>query len=374
MKLFSHRRIDWRNVFLLALIGGIWIVVFVALNQMTAILNGGGTILQLFVPFFISFALCFVLLPLKKQFEKVLKGRLRSASIVATTLTLLVAFVALVLFSLLLIPQLVNSLQVLGQRTPDYATRLITWINQYIDSTTIQNQLLGFANALVPSIQSGLDQVKSFLTEVLVGFVPFIIQIFLTISFLAVLLNHYEYLSRSMRRLLYASLPEATVKTIREVLANISFIFHRYLVGQLLDALLVGVVTFVAMVILRLPYALLIGFVIALTNMIPFFGPFIGAVPSALLILIVDPLQALIFIIMILVIQQIDGNLIAPMIVGESLSIPPIYILFSITVGGALFGVLGMLIGVPTFTSIMMLFKRFILYLERRKKALDASA
>ena len=136
--------------------------------------------------------------------------------------------------------------------------------------------------------------------------------------------------------------------------------FTGFFVGKIIDSAIIGVITFVAMAILRLDFALLISVFIGITNIIPVFGPFIGAIPSIFILLLVDPIQAVIFGVLILVIQQVDGNFIGPKILGSSIGISALWILFSIVVGGDLFGLVGMVVGVPLFAVIYDTVKKLV--------------
>ena len=141
--------------------------------------------------------------------------------------------------------------------------------------------------------------------------------------------------------------------------------------GKIFDSAIIGVITFVAMAILRLDFALLISVFIGITNIIPVFGPFIGAIPSIFILLLVDPIQAVIFGVLILVIQQLDGNFIGPKILGSSIGISALWILFSIVVGGDLFGIVGMVVGVPVFATLYGLAQEFVHY-TLDKRGIDA--
>ena len=151
--------------------------------------------------------------------------------------------------------------------------------------------------------------------------------------------------------------------------ANVNF--TGFFVGKIIDSAIIGVITFVAMAILRLDFALLISVFIGITNIIPVFGPFIGAIPSIFILLLVDPIQAVIFGVLILVIQQVDGNFIGPKILGSSIGISALWILFSIVVGGDLFGLVGMVVGVPLFATFYGLAREFVHYMLD-KRGLDS--
>ena len=139
-----------------------------------------------------------------------------------------------------------------------------------------------------------------------------------------------------------------------------SAIFSSYVVGKSVDSLIIGIICFVAMLALKLPYAVLMSVIVGVTNMIPYFGPFIGAVPGVLLYLCFDPVKALIFAIMILILQQFDGWILGPKILGDSTGLTPLWVIFGITVGGAYWGVIGMFLGVPIVAVIAYLFNLFI--------------
>ena len=138
------------------------------------------------------------------------------------------------------------------------------------------------------------------------------------------------------------------------------FDLYMFFEGELCDSLSIGIICFIFMALFRMEYSLLVAVIIGLTNIIPFFGPFIGAVPSIFILLIISPLQALIFAVFILILQQVDGNIIGPRIIGDSVGLSSLWIMFAIIVGGAYFGVAGMILGVPVFSVIYTLLRDFV--------------
>ena len=158
----------------------------------------------------------------------------------------------------------------------------------------------------------------------------------------------------------YAILPRRRADGLIRNTRETSTVFGSFITGQLIDALIVGILCFIGMSILQLPYPPMISVIVAITNVIPFFGPYIGAIPSAILILLVNPLQAVYFVIFIIILQQIDGNIICPRILGETIGLNGFWIIFAIVVFGALFGFVGMIIGVPTFAMLYTWLKRWI--------------
>ena len=174
-----------------------------------------------------------------------------------------------------------------------------------------------------------------------------------------------EKFAAQTKKILYALFSKQHTDRILRNTRRTHHIFGGFVTGKLLDSLIIGIITFVVLFIVRMPYAVLISVIIGVTNVIPFFGPIIGAIPCALILLFEDPLKALLFIIIIIIIQQFDGNLLGPKILGDSTGLPAFWVIFAILLGGGLFGFLGMLLGVPTFAVVYSLLKTLI---EERKK------
>ena len=176
-----------------------------------------------------------------------------------------------------------------------------------------------------------------------------------------------EHLLHQLRTVTHALLPRSAAEQTLRICHYANDNFTGFFIGKIIDSAIIGVITFVCMTVLRLDFAVLISVFIGITNIIPVFGPFIGAVPSIFILLLVNPIQALIFCILILLIQQFDGNFIGPKILGQSIGISALWVLFSIVVGGDLLGIPGMVIGVPVFATLYGLAQEFIhAMLDRR--------
>lgn len=146
-------------------------------------------------------------------------------------------------------------------------------------------------------------------------------------------------------------------------------IFGGFISGKIIDSLIIGILCFICLYFMKMPYALLVSVIVGVTNVIPFFGPYLGAVPSTILIMLANPLQGVYFIIFILILQQVDGNIIGPAILGESTGLSSFWVVFAILVGGGLFGIPGMIIGVPAFAVMFYVFRKVINHILRRKQA-----
>ena len=167
-------------------------------------------------------------------------------------------------------------------------------------------------------------------------------------------------LKRSVKKIIYAISPKDKEQEVWNTLKQCNHIFNGFLFGKVIDSLIIGIICLIAMSVLRLPYALLLSLIVCITNMIPYFGPFIGAVPGVLIYLFIDFRLAIIFAVMIFILQQFDGLYLGPKILGDQTGIKPLWVIFGITVGGAYFGVMGMFLGVPAVAVLMYLVNLFL--------------
>ena len=278
----------------------------------------------------------------------------------------------LVLILVYIVPQIFSGLSTLFTLLTDAIEYLYDNLNTFIShwnesswSTLISGedlyQLLGnYLSSLTLDLQNIASTVLPMLYKTIASVASGSINTIIGIIISIYLVSDRRNMAYGGKRILYALLRKDRANRILTLLHEILNIFRRFFVGQALDSLLIGIICFIFMKIFSLPYAELISVIIGVTNIIPYFGPFLGAIPSILIILMVSPMEALIFAIFILFLQQIDGNIICPAVLGGSLGLKPIWIIFAVTVGGGLFGVLGMIIGVPTFTVIYTLWHRYI--------------
>lgn len=187
------------------------------------------------------------------------------------------------------------------------------------------------------------------------------------------LLNMKDLLRRQFRKLLFALFSRKKAKEIIEELQYVHRVFGGFILGKIIDSAIIGVITFFVLSIMKMPYTLLVSVIVGVTNVIPFFGPFIGAIPCFFLILLTSPIQSLYFAITILIIQQIDGNIIGPKVLGDSTGLSSFWVLFSILLFGGLFGFVGMIIAVPFWAVILNTLRRST-DKRLRKKALPVSS
>ena len=217
--------------------------------------------------------------------------------------------------------------------------KLITWL---------QNDLLPESSKLLSMLTDGVVNAMSVLINVFIGV---IVSIYLMAG--------KENFCAQAKKLMYAILPEKRVEGTLEVLRETHTVFAKFISGKIVDSLIVGMLTFIIMSIANIPYALLISVIIGVTNVIPFFGQYIGIIPSAILVFIANPSKGVIFLILIIILMQFDGNVLGPKILGDSIGLKSFWILFSILFLGSLFGFLGMLCAVPIFAMIYRWVKRW---------------
>ena len=269
-----------------------------------------------------------------------------------------------------IVPQVIDSLRTLISNFNRYADNLVEWVDAlvddypalrpYVDNVKeqfsaveqtvegfLKNDLLSTLTRVTGAVTSGLVEVGTYVYNFLVGLVVSIYILF----------SKQRILGRAKKLLFTLAKPAQANDALREGRYTVR-VFKGYLVGKLLDSMIVGILCFLGTMILGIPYALLISIVVGVTNIIPYFGPIIGAVPSAILVLMVDPFKCLIFVIFIVVLQQLDGNVIGPKILGNTTGVSSLGVLLSILIGGGLFGITGMILCVPTYGVIYSLIKK----------------
>ncbi len=286
------------------------------------------------------------------------KRRIRGFSILVTVI---LVFVILYEFLNLVIPEVIRSIQSIIFQFPAYINNLTNWalglikdnpglegtVNDLIEQyspkllTYVNTNLLPYLNNMLKTVSLSVIGIFKALWNFIIGF---IISIYL--------LGSKEKFAGQAKKIVYALFDR---KSGNELINNFRFVhstFIGFIGGKIVDSIIIGIICFICTSIIGTPYAILVSVIVGVTNIIPFFGPWIGGIPSALLVLMIDPIQALYFIILILVIQQFDGNILGPKILGESTGLSGFWVIFSITIFGGLFGVLGMVAGVPVFAVI----------------------
>lgn len=320
-------------------------------------------------PFIWGIAIAFILNIPVKLIEKHLgngkffKGVKRSVSI---TLTFLLFILAITLFILFVIPQLLSSISTLMNSIPEYLSQFekfleVNAINNSQSQVMIQNitnELLNMWKEILKVTSQIVGTSLGYLLDFTLGITYGVINFFLSLILAIYMLASKEILISQLKLIIYAFVSKNKADRIIELGKMCNEMFSKFILGQCTEALVIGVLCFIGMIILKMPYALLISVVIGVTALIPVFGAFLGTIPSAFIILIMDPIKALWFIIFIIVLQQLEGNLIYPRVVGSSIGLSALWVMFAMIVGGSLFGIIGMLIGIPIFGVVFKILKR----------------
>lgn len=323
-------------------------------------------------PFFIGLLAAYFLIPLVAKIQGVIhklftKGRYEK---LVKTLSIIIAYVMVLGFIavafVFVIPQMLQSVQELTDKIPGMYRQIMRELNQLqkrypeFDWSLVGNQLTGImpnlvnygtnlVGNLIPMVYSFSVSIVKLATNLILGL---IISVYMIYS-----KDKFAYQGK---RVVYAVLPEKKGDTVCTTLRECNDIFGAFLISKAIDSLIIGCICCVTMNLIKLPYAVLLSVIVGITNMIPYFGPFIGAVPGVLIFLCTDWESAIIFAIMILIIQQFDGLILGPRLLGQSTGLSPIWVIFAITVGGAYFGILGMFIGVPVVAVVAFLLNKAI--------------
>ena len=355
-----------------SIIVGTYIVVlaFLLLNikEVIKILDN---IMIIINPIILALAMAFVLNILMKIFENkifcfldkqknaFLRNMKRTLSILSTFLFVIGMIVGITLF---VIPQFIESLSTLIDAVPGYLNSFEKMVDSHLSSIEIMKviqdsvidawrEVLQVAGKLIGKSVTGILSVTVNITNMIFNFV---VALVLAIYMLA----NKEKLILQSKKLLYASLKKDVVDKILEVGKLTNVTFSSFIGGQCTEAIILGILCFIGMNIFRMPYALLISVLISVTSLIPVFGAFIGTIPAVFIILIISPIKAIWFVIFIIVLQQLEGNIIYPKVVGSSVGLSAIWVMVAITIGGSAFGLIGMLIGVPTVSVIYQLVRK----------------
>ena len=336
--------------------------VFAAADWLPGVLRGAGAFLGLLAPFGWGLLLAYVLdIPTRFFAQKLFGGRRGGAMAVSYALF----FGALALLAALIVPQLVQSVTTFAGRLGAYEETirgLLVWVqNTFGIDTATAEQLVQMVGTALQNWFGGLSRSAArAAADFVSGAAGAAGNAVVALAASIYLLLGKEKLLHSVRLCLRAALPSRTVGQLGAVFQLADRTFSGYIGGQLVDALLVGTETFALMLLLRLDYAPLIAVMVGATNIVPVLGPFLGAVPGVLLLLLESPLQAAEFLIIILAVQQIDGNFIAPRILGGATGLSGLGVLLAIVVGGELFGIPGMVAGVPTLAVLAALARQAV--------------
>lgn len=355
------------------------VVLYLVLKNIAVFLTFFKLIYNIMIPFVYAFALAYLLNKpyvffKDTAFAKMGKNGTRAAKM-RRPLALLCTYMvgaALIAFLLgILIPeliksgdQLISNFSTYTQSFEEFLTDMMKRFNIDIDKNgslfqtinkltakvtggDLMDLVSGVAKSFLPTV---FDFTKSLTTSIYNWFISIVISIYMLVS--------KDQLLLQCRKLVYAIVPKRALNTVIETATLSHKMLGRFIYGKIIDSAIIGVICYIGMLIFKFDYPLIISVIVGITNIIPFFGPFIGAIPSCILLLMIDPMQAVWFALFVFVLQQIDGNIIGAKILGATIGISDFWIMFSILLGGGLFGVIGMILGCPIFAVIYILIGR----------------
>ena len=347
-------------------------------------------LLNIVAPFLAGGAVAFVLNVPMRFLERKLFGRLKNKKgktpgfvrPLSLLLTILLVILVILVVLLVVVPQLTTTVRGLGVTISAFFTRTIAWAEEtFANNPQVMDWLKELSldwrnfnwqemlNTAIDFLKNGAGDMLGSAISAVSTVASGIVNSFISFVFACYILLQKEKLGLQCRKIFYALLPEKAAKGILEIYGLASRIFSSFITGQCVEALILGSMFVVAMTLFRMPYALLVGCLIAVTALIPIVGAFIGCGVGAFLILMDSPAKALIFLVMFLVIQQVEGNLIYPHVVGNSVGLPSIWVLMAVTLGGSLMGVVGMLLFIPITSVFYALFRSYV-YRRLREKRL----
>lgn len=311
---------------------------------------------------------------IKKVTEKK-KPMPKLTRIISTFFTMLVFIAMLSALCAIILPQVIDSVTKIFNNMGTYINNLEKWVNSLlvehpdlvkeIDNqfNNIEATITEFINNIVPKIGDVMVKITDSALSFIMSLKDFLIGIIVAVYFLF----DKEHFQSQIKKIISAVMPEKAVSGLFRICTQTNSSISGFISGKVIDSIIIGCLCFICMTIMKIDFTVLISVIVGVTNIIPFFGPIIGAVPSALLLLMSSPKQVIPFVILIAIIQQLDGNIIGPKILGQSTGVSAFWVLFSILVGGGLFGFAGMILGVPIFAVIYSLINQYINYLLESK-------
>ena len=335
-------------------------VTLIHLGQVMEVLK---RVFHTIMPFLVGFCISFLLLPIVNRAEKLIdrlvsrrKPHPRLSRVIAAIIAYIILIALLSGFFAILVPQLITSVKSILQ----YVTNFVSVNRETINQLLVKFEFLSIeGEQLVIAWENVVSQAMNYTSLLLDNLMAIssriytlVFQVFVGMIAAFYLLMEKEKFCAQAKKLCYSLFKPKTCEVLIYWTRRANRIFAGFITGKIMDSLIIGMLCYICMMLFRIEYPLLISVIVGITNIIPFFGPFIGAIPSALILLLVNPLSALWFLVFILILQQLDGNVIGPFILGDYVGLSPFWIMLSIMVGGGMFGFAGMLLSVPLFALV----------------------
>ncbi|MBQ8907207.1 MAG: AI-2E family transporter [Clostridia bacterium] len=357
MKFFRpSKRYTTLAIYACAVLAIAMLVIAAAMNLST-VLSWFDSLWRIITPVLFGFVFAYILNPLVRVFERLLR-KLHSHGIrrlLSIFLTFFVVVAVVVLFIFVIVPLLVGDSQALGERLRIFIADGLNWVTTFVKG-------LGF-EITSDTIQSMLEQywnrIVSYLSAFGAGLVTFSYQFIIAAALSGAFIYHKEHIRACLRQGLVALFPPKVCVYTEKVASYANAAFGNYLVGKIFESIIVGTLNTIFYYVFGIPYPMLISIIMTVTDLIPVVGPWIGGIPCALLICTSDPWRVIVFVLVSLAIQQLDANFIGPKVIGDAVGLNGMWIIISIAIGGGLFGIPGMLLSAPVFSTFYMLIRDF---------------
>jgi len=358
-----------------------WLIAFsiglvLLVVHIETILYGIGFFIKLLIPLFIGIAIAFILNRPYETFNKFYKNKCKIKPKAAKPLAIVTVYVltfgAIALLIWLVVPEIVENIRQVTENANDYLQNMQSFINSvldifgfnHIDMTNLINTITGYLGTISQVLDGAVEKI----IEVTASVVSAIATGFISLALSVYILSGKERLLTQVKRIVKAYMPKKIHRKISSLYNIVVQVFEDYIAGQCKEAVILGGLCFIGMTILRLDYAGLIGVIIGVTALVPILGAYIGGAIGVILLFFVSPTKALIFLIFLVVLQQFEGNVIYPRVVGRKIGLPGMWVLLGISVGGGILGIGGMIIAVPVTTIIYQLLKRDVAKREEKAK------
>ncbi len=358
MKLIDMRNEIHRKIFINSASLIIAILFFLLLSRLNDISTFIGKTTSVLSPFILGFGIAFVLNGPVVWFENrlyPLNMKDSTKRVLSAAIVFVLTFLFIIFSFWVIVPSLIDSIRGFLENISGYTERIEQLLlgvseSMNLDITGIFDAFnsLNIPKAITDLMQNLSSHVMSYSFDM----IHFVTNTVIALAAAFYMLLDKENLLRMGKELIYSVFGKERANYISLYCMDVKNVFQQYIIGNLLDSLIVGIVCWIGMLLLKIPYAPMIAFIVGVTNIIPVFGPFLGAIPVGIILFIVNPVYCLEFALFILILQQVDGNVIKPIILGDKMGISGFWILFSVSIGGSLFGIAGMLLGVPVFALI----------------------
>lgn len=370
MKFKENEKYTTISVYAIIVIA-ISITLIMLMTKTEKFIGAFNTILSIFNPFIIGGILAYLINFILVYFANLLehlnfykKLSFAQKRVIGILISYLVILLLITIFVSFVLPQLIESITGLVNNIPIYLNKLSEVSTKIANNIDLENAYL---EPVVTKLIQNVNDYFKFIAEliprignVFISLTARVFNLFIGFIISIYILNDKEKLAKIINKISYAFFSQKTVNKIKKNIAMADDVFGKFLVGKIVDSIIIGILTFIILSIFNFPYTILISVTIGITNIIPFFGPFIGAIPSAIILLLIAPNKFILFILIIFIIQQIDGNIIGPKILGNSIGISSFWVLFALLIFSKLLGVAGMVIGVPAFAVVYNIIREIV--------------